>query len=359
MPNRFFRAIAYSLFFLLIVWAVRPIYAQDLPACGAERPTSRTVPWSGSGDRWCLETVVEHPAVGPIGYTSLAAVDAALYAVMPADGALVRIHDTDGDRLPDRAETLADGLVWPTGLTHHAGTLYITAREQLLAYDLADDTLTLLVDDIPAGWTGHPTGSPFVDDGWLYVGAGGDLACTQGRGAVYRYRLADVEEREQVAGGVRAPSAITRHDGRLWVADAGTDTLWPLVEGADYGACSGNTPDLTPIRFDAGAAPIALAPYPAALFPSLSGRLLVAQRGTGGGVVVSGYRVEALDLAAPTDREPVLPLNPAISGITDQRMHIQGSGFYPHHVYGVAVDDNGWIYVSAGNGLIVALRPLG
>ncbi len=356
MRNGFVVAIGYSFLLLTGVSAqVRP----DLPPCGSARPTSVGVPWSGDGSLWCLEAVSHDAGAGAVGYTALVAGPGdTLYAVMPDLGRLVRFDDTDDDLLPDTPTTLANGLTRPTGVTRHDGNIYIAGLNTIYRYEIATETLDVLVADFPGGWAGWPAGGMAVMEDWLYVGAGGDSACTAGRGAVWRFRL-DGTEGETYATGIAAPMGLTVFEGRLYVTDAAIDTLWLLEPGADYGACSGVTPPaLSVATFEVGATPIAIAAYDATLFPVLTGRLLVALQGSGGDVLVSGYEVIGVDPAGAPPHETVLPRNPPHLGLSDQRMHIQGSGFYPSHVYGVAVDARGWIYISAGNGKIVALRNL-
>lgn len=354
MRNGFLVAIGYS--FLLLIG----VGAQDngrLPPCGTARPTTIAVPWSGDGSLWCLESVSDDPGVGAVGYTQISAgPDNTLYAVMPDQGQLVRFDDTDGDLLPDTPTTVADNLTRPTGLTHHDGVVYVAGLDTIYRYTLTTDTLDVLVTDFPGGWTGWPAGGMVVWDDWLYVGAGGDSACSTGRGAVWRYRLDGIDG-EVYAAGIRAPMGLTVLAGQLYVTDAATDTLWALEPGANYGACGVAILSAEPVAsFAPGAAPLALAAYDAERFPVVAGRLLTVLRGSRGGVRVTGYAVVGVDPTGATAHEAVLPRNPPHLNIPDQRMHIQGSGFYPHYVYGVAVDAHGWIYVSAGNGQIVALR---
>ncbi|MEO0562733.1 MAG: hypothetical protein AAF125_11510 [Chloroflexota bacterium] len=353
MRNAFAVAIGYC----LVLLTMTPLAAQELPPCGIDRSTSLTVPWAGAGDLWCVERVVDLPERGPVGLTALAPVGDVLYAVDPIVGELVLVDDTDDDGLPDTTQVIADALAYPTALTAHEDVLYIGGRSTLYRYDMADNALTVLTDGLPGGVTGYPTGGLYVDGDWLYVGVGGDFDCTEGRGAVWRLSL-DGADRERFADGIAYPSAITRYDGQLLVADGATDAIYELTAGTDYGACSGEAPPESVATFEEDAAPISMAPNPYGLFPLIEGRLLVALRGSVGNVIVPGYEVVALDLSGDTPPETVLPRNSPQLDIADQRIHIQGSGFYPHHVYGVAVNDRGWVYVSYGNGRVLAMRPL-
>lgn len=368
MPNRLTVAIGYSQIVGFALWlALSPsaILAQQLPTlppCGDARPTSALEPWSGDGSLWCLENVQRDATLGAIGQTQIAAApNGDLFAVLPEQGQLVQLTDTNADLLADARTVLAENLIYPTGITYHEGALYLTTQQHLYRYDLATQTLSLIADDLASGWTGYPSGSPFVHEGAVYVGTGADATCSEGRGNVYRYTPNTDTPRELVATGLHAPASITAYNGRLWVADTHTDMLWELVEGVDYGACSGQPvpADVLRYAFPSGSAPMALAPYNAQTFPYLEGHLLVALRGNLNEVIIEGYAVVALSLLPDqtwTPHKQVLPFNPPINNTTTQKMHIQASGFYPHHVYGVAVDGHGWVYVSAGKGTLVALR---
>lgn len=357
---RFFAGVAIGLS-LLLGGAAR---AQTLPPCGDQRPTAINTIWAGAGDLWCVERVIDDPTIGAIGFTQITAVPSGeLYALLPTQRQVARISDSDGDALPDDVTIILTDIPRPTGITYANDTLYIAGNNFIYRYSLTADRLRLLADDLPYGLTGYPSGGLAVHDGWLYVGAGGDVACTPGRGAIYRYNLRD-GSRELVASGLRSPADLAVIDDQLWVVDTATDRLLAVESGADYGAC-GATPPRSEVErgyhFPVGSAPLALAVYASDQFPLLTDRLLVGLRGNVGEVIIAGYQVVALAMDAdhpPTDPEPVIPRNAPHLGIPDQRMHIQGWGFYPRHVYGVAVDERGWVYVSAGSGQIVALRPL-
>jgi hypothetical protein len=360
MRNRLYTAIGYS--YLVWMLSLVPAHAQapELPPCGAERRTSIVLPWSGSGDLWCLERVLDAPDTSDaIGFTQIAVdTDENLYAIAPVRGELVRIADTDDDALPDTPTVLVGGLPYPTGMTVADDNAYIMAGTTLYQYDIRQDTLTVLTDELPHRWDGYPNRALYVHEGMLYVGVGGSTACADGRGDVYRFNLV-TQEQETVATGLIGISGITAHQGQLYVTDAHTHTVWALISGTDYGGCTDNTPDVWSYTLPTGSAPTALASYTDALFPLAENRLLVVLEGTVGTVSISGYQVVGLDTTVTDNAlEAILPRNSPHLGLSDQRMHIQGSGFYPHHVYGVAVSQQGWIYVSAGNGKIVALRPL-
>ncbi len=354
MRNGFLVAIGYS---FLAMFSVVAQQGMTLPPCGPQRPAVIDHLWSGDGSLWCLEAVYDDSEAGAVGYTGIVAgPENTLYAVMPNQGVLARFDDTNDDFLPDTPTTIVDGLRRPTGLTRYDGAVYVVTLDTIYHYDVETESLEVFVADFPGGWTGWPSGGMVVWDDWLYVGAGGDVDCTEGRGAVWRYRL-DGTDGEVYASGLRAPMGLAVLDDALYVTDAAADTLWQLEPGADYGACSGAEPPADPVAtFEAGAAPVGLASYDVDLFPVVAGRLLVALQGSAGDVLVRGYEVVGVDPLNDTPQEAVLPRNSPHLGISDQRMHIQGSGFYPHHVYGVTVNAHGWIYISAGGGKILALR---
>lgn len=310
--------------------------------------------------QWCVEKAVDDGSYGAVSFVHLAAApDGSLYATLPMRGQVVHITDTDDDWLPDTPRVILDGLTRPLGIDYHNGALFIAGNANLYRYDIAADALTVLLDDLPFGWTGYPTGGVTVHDGRIYITTGGDAACTPGRGAIYSVAL-DGTERVTIATGIRAPADIAFFDGALWAIDTATDTLIRITPGADYGACSGTAPPHTIVHsFPPGSAPVSLAAYTHPLHTPLTGSLIVALEGTARDVTVRGYEVVAVSVANPQPRQiPVLPILPANLDLTEQKMHLQESGFYPHHVYGVTVDANGWLYIASGGGRIYALRGL-
>jgi hypothetical protein len=342
------------------------VNAQQVANCGDSRPTSLETPWAGQGDLWCVEHVSAAPSLGAVGYTQLAVVGDALYAIVPERGELVRFTDSDNDALPDAPETVLDGLIYPTALAADGDSLYLASRTpadltraRITRYIPADEASTVLLDDLPSGWTGYPLGGLAVQADGLYISVGGDAACSDGRGTIYRYGLADATL-ETIATGVYMPSRVVAYAGDLWFADAHTDTLWALRPNTDYGACAGTPPaGIAHYRFRAGSAPLDLSAYQDGALEPLSGALLVALRGTSGQIIVEGYEVVALHSnGALWEETGVLPVVPPQLNLTEQKMHLQRSGFYPRHVYGVTVNARGWVYISAGDGQIIALRPI-
>ncbi|MEM6280972.1 MAG: hypothetical protein AAF787_02160, partial [Chloroflexota bacterium] len=317
-------AIAIGCLFITFLNTSPTVSAQGIPPCGWERETTVDVPWAGDGNLWCVERVVEDISFGAVGFYHLtAADDGSLYATLPALNSVAHITDTDGDLLPDTPTIVLSDLTRPVGIDWQDGTLYIAGNEHLYRYNVADNELTTLADNIPWGWTGYPTAGVTVHDDRIYVAAGGDAACTPGRGAVYSYAL-DGSDRETVATGLMAPADVAHMHGALWVADAATERVLELLPGADYGACSGaDSPDVAAYTFAAGSRPVALAAYGAGTFPQMENRLLVALHGDISNVIVEGYDVVALafDGGAPANHSNVLPVVPQYPAITEQKLH--------------------------------------
>lgn len=337
-------------------------FAQNLPPCGGQRPAYVDAPWAAQGDLWCVESVLNDNSLGAIGVTHMAAPDdGSLYATVPMLGQVIHIVDTNGDALPDSQTVILEGLTRPIGIDYHDQALYIAGNANLYRYDLNPETLTVLVDDLPWGWTGYPTSGVTVHEERIYVTIGGDVACTPGRGAIYSFDL-NGNDRQIVARGLHSPADVAFYNDRLWVVDTVTDRLLQVTVGVDYGACSGETPSGTIAHsFNAGSHPIALAPYQQGVHQPLESSLLVALRGEAGRIIVEGYEVVSVEINAngtPAGERAVLPVLPTNLNVSEQKMHIQESGFYPHHVYGVAVDGHGWVYISAGAGQIFGLRGL-
>lgn len=345
-----------------LLLAVGVVSAQTLPPCGWERPAFTDEPWAGEGNLWCVERVLDDGNLGAIGVAHIApAPDGSVYATVPMHGQVLHMTDTNGDTLPDTSRVLLADLTRPVGIVYHEGGLFIAGNQHLYRYDIAAEVLGVLANDLPWGWTGYPTGGVTIHDEHIYVAVGGDDACTPGRGTIHRFAL-DGSGREVFATGLRSPADIAYYGGALWAVDTATDRLVQVQAGADYSACSGTTPpDVPTYTFAPGSEPVALAPYTHTLHTPLTDTLLVALRGTEGTVIVEGYEVVAVtfdDTGTPDGERPVLPVLPGNLNLSEQKMHIQESGFYPHHVYGVMADANGWIYIAAGAGQVYALRGL-
>jgi outer membrane protein assembly factor BamB len=345
-------AIGYSLLLLIGTTSL----AQPLPPCGAARPTTTDDIWSGAQRLWCVEIAISPAVDETLGYVDIAAASQnSLYAVSPTDGTLIHVVDTNADRLPDQPIVLHDGLLQPSALAITDESVFVATRGGIYRNEISTGELERFTDNPNWRWDGYPVGGMTVHNDQLYVGIGADTACSGKRGAIWRYDL-DGSASTQVASGLVDPGGIAVLDEVLYVSDRATDRLWLLEENADYGACTGNMPEsLLVHEFETGATPSSIASYTSNLFPITSGRLLVALRGSLGQLAVHGFRVVAI---SPEDNssEEVLPRNPAHLGISEQRLHVQGSGFYPQFVNAVSVSEEGWIYISTGDGAIYALR---
>ena len=98
----------------------------DLPRCHL-RPTVINGELYADNRRWCPENVVHDQQIEPLSFTALeVAPDGALYATRPLSGLVMVIKDSDGDELPDKMETFAEGLTLPNGLAYHSGDLYVS-----------------------------------------------------------------------------------------------------------------------------------------------------------------------------------------------------------------------------------------
>lgn len=372
----------FAWFFILLFVFGHTVQAQDdLPPC-SERPTSLSEPWIQSGLA-CLERVIAIPNAPELSFTALAAApDGTLYAARPLTGEVIALIDEDGDGLPETPHTAASGLTLPNALAYSNGTLYISGGAYL--YRLQDGTLTTLVDDLPTGefWTG---GVAALDDR-LYVGIGAACdACEPSnpeQGTVLSFAL-DGSDRRIEAHGLRNPSALAVADGALYVTDGARDALFATPDldeidrlttpGEDFGFpyCIGvgSTPDLPGLdcqtaarptaSLPTGGVPTGLAYYESDAIPSLAGKLLVVLNGSRQQLELRGYRLVAVDplSGALTDVMPAKPDDSPGSNFTVDQMNYRGSGFYPHRLIGIAVTQQGWIYLSIGGGRILALRP--
>lgn len=353
------RKASLSLLILLCLAA----FQVSLPPCGDQRPTTLSQPWAGADKLYCLERVIQAGAVGAVGYfQATLADDGSLYAVVPYRGEVHHLLDTDADGLPDTARTVLDNLPFPTAITHHNGQLWLGAGESLYRYDIADATLTPLIEPSPHRLTGGIISGLVVGaDERLYAVMNADRECSSTTSTLTSFDL-DGTNRQSVIGGLDYGADLALVGNDLWVAQPEHDQILqveivpPHAEPCPPLLQAENT---ATYHFPAGSAPTALAFYPHDTFPNLHQRLLVGLRGNTGEVVIQGYSVVALDLAHADGQplEAVLPRNSPHLGISDQKMTIQGSGIYPHHVYDVVVSAQGWVYVVVGGGNIYALRP--
>jgi len=383
----------------LLAIRVLPLQAQTtLPPCTQRAHWTfdiRTRP-----DRYCVERVWQDKSAGEMGFTGLAfAPDGRLFAARPLRGQVLMLRDTDGDTQPDSPRVLADGLDRPNALLYSKGALYIAGGGAV--YRLPDDgQIETLTDTVPTS-TDLWNGGLATDGTWLYVGTGAacqSCASDVRQGAILRVRLDDGAE-EVFATGFRQPLALLWHDAALWATDsarpvwgaslAPLDELNRVAAHADYGnptclGLNGSPYQLPQDACDKTVAPIlglpaysqpsAMSVYTGAAFPHLQGKLLMALMGSTNRSDVRGYGVIAFDFPPPTPPFPIETLLPYDNSITSGSdmlykedgapefwdmsfLNRRGVGVWPHHLYGMAISPEGWIYLSVGGGTILSLRP--
>ncbi len=376
---------------LLMIWimclGVVPVARGEdtLPKCD-QRPMQIDPPWV-DGQYWCLERVAEDTSAGEMAFTALAvAPDGTLYTTRPMAGEVLALKDTDGDGLPDSPQVVAQGLTMPNGLAYTDDGLYISGGANL--YKLENGQVTTLVNDLPVG-TGFWTGGLAVGtDKRIYVGIGAECDfCQQKnaeRGAIWSFAL-DGSDKQIIATGLRQPADLTFRDGVLWTVDTARDGLtdgnldeldavttganfgWPYCLGAnnhadvlqgDFDCTKASSPAFS---FPARSNPLGLAAYDSETFPTIKGDLLVVLGGKSGYANIQGYTLAVVQFDAngkPTGDHVIIPEQSAFHRqVNFQTVQYQGSGFWPHHPFDVAVSSEGWIYVSVGGGEIMVLRP--
>ena len=362
----------------------------ELPDC-TERPTFSGGEFHVDNQRWCVELVIHAPDIEPYAFTALAvAADGALYAARPLAGEVARIVDSDGDALPDAMQTFARGLTLPNGLALHGGELYVAGAAYIWRV-AADGAVKTLVDDLPAGsgfWTG---GIAISEDEKLYVAIGAPCAsCAHDdpqRGVIMRMNL-DGSQREVYASGLRRPADLAFFRESLWTLDSapltqpgGLDELNRVQAGGWYGfpPCQPDRDcrDALPpaMTFAAGAAPSSLAAYPHATHTGTENTLLLVLSGQPSQSDIVGYKLLMLSfdendeplgatIVAPyryeSGRQAYLPwLGEALHFSKFIHLNDLGFGIYPQQPLAVAVNAQGWIYLSLTGGKILALRPRG
>lgn len=351
-----------------------------LPAC-AERPTMLELPRVDSA-KYCLEQVIASESLEEIAYTALAvSPENVLYAAKPLSGQIFTIEDTDGDLLPDTPRLIAEGLTLPNALVYHEDALYIAGGSHL--YRWTPEQLEILVDDLPTG-TGFWTGGVAVgEDNRIYVGIGSacgtarDICSSDSERGVILSFDKDGEDKRILASGLQNPAGLIWDNGGLWITDTAREGLdsgsndelnWLDLDSlpGDFGFpdCIGgdNQADSEGVScenvtapalvFPTGSHPISLAVYQGEAFPALEGSLLIALSGTANQSRIRGYSLSAAQLDEPETIETILPF------LDSPNLNFEGLGVYPHHLYGVAVSPQGWIYISTGGGKIYALRPV-
>ena len=377
---------------LLLCLCAAVVQAQygDLPDC-TKRPTFSGNEIYVDNQRWCVELVIHALDIEPYAFTALeVAADGSLYAARPLAGEVMRLVDSDGDALPDAMQPFASGLSLPNGLALHEGDLYV-AGGAFIWRIAADGAVETLVDDLPAGsgfWTG---GIAIGADERLYVAIGAPCAsCAHEepqRGVILRMNL-DGSQREVFASGLRHPADLAFFRGSLWTLDSapldlpgGVDELIRVSAGGwnGYPPCPAESdcrdaaqPAMT---FGAGAAPSSLAAYPHATHTGTENTLLVVLSGEPSQSDIVGYKLLMLSfdetdralgatIVAPyryeSGRQAYLPWRGEALRF-EKFIHLNdlGFGIYPQQPLAVAVNAQGWIYLSLTGGKILALRPRG
>lgn len=348
---------------------------------------------------WCMELIVEAADAGELAFTALA-IDAenTLYATRPLQGEVWRLRDSTGNGLQNEATLLIAGLRLPNALAVADDALYIGGDG--IIYRWQNETLTVLVDDLPAGRGFFPAGL-LVHDAHLYVGIPAPCDFCEPddprQGTVMRFEL-DGTNPEIIARGLRYPAGLAVRDNRLWITDTARDGLsdttffdelnavdldsdeaahfgWPYCIGADNQPdlrgdfdCGSATPPI--MLFQSQSTPLALHTYQAPLFRNLQNDLLVVLSGSSDHSIIRGYQLISIDFAddghmsidsiVPNfDQQrkgQLVPYQlPGYNGDISRRLNRQGDGVWPHALYGMAVNEAGWIYFSLGGGIIAAI----
>lgn len=357
------------LFFLLSLSGFLPAQAQTLPRC-FERPTYLGNPWVNP-TRWCLEQVYQAQQGQALEYTALAVDDAgALYAASPLNGTITRFDDSNADGLPDQPTVILEDLTRPNGLTFHDDALYISGGPNIYRWRAGE--LETLVDSLPDD-SGFWTGGIAVDDERIYVGIGaGGAASDRERGAVWSFTL-DGSDRRIEATGLRHPADLALLDGQLWAVDSvpqdfadGYDELNLIEPGGFYGwpACIDNCSGLIDpaVIFPVGSTPVGLVAYNGEAFSEIAPSLIVVMAGSNNAALMEGYTVAVVSLDENGNvgqPDVIIPDQDPVDGqqFSTQAMNYRTSGFWPRRPLDAAVSPEGWIYISAGNGQLLALRP--
>lgn len=377
------------------------VHAQETLPC-IDRPHYNPHPWV-NGTLYCLEDVALDPSGGVLSFTALTTdAEGRLYAARPLAGEVYTFEDSDGDGLQETPRLLIDGLTQPNALAFHDGALYIAGGAHL--YRWQDDTLTVLVDDLPSGggfWTGGLTLAPDAVDPTqmrLYVGIGAPCDhCIPDdplRGTILSFAL-DGSDRRVEAQGVRHPAALATLHNSLWFVDSARDhaavdypdqplldelNRLPLTAGetAHFGFphCIGaNIPDLRETAFDCGEAypaalplptgsrPAAIAAYTSDTIPRFTNHLLLVLNGDYNSSRLINVIVVLVTLderGDPTGSEVIMPeaTNPTFPALSVEALNLQGSGFWPERPLNLTISPEGWVYVSVTSGRIFVLRPL-
>ncbi|MDZ4803504.1 MAG: PQQ-dependent sugar dehydrogenase [Candidatus Eisenbacteria bacterium] len=210
-----------------LILVLTMVASSPAPAVPVAAPGYYVVPWA---------TGIQHPTSiqwGPDGWLW----------VTRFEGQVLAMRDLDGVGGADTTVVFSSGLIWPLGLTHHQGSVFVTSVGTVTRYtdwngDRVADTLVVLTDDIPWGkhWTTDIVVGP---DNLLYVGVGSDsnrgLNTHPWASSVLRFHpttgFVDV-----FATGFRNPYGLAFHaEGSLFGTDNGAapDSAWNCDEAVD------------------------------------------------------------------------------------------------------------------------------
>lgn len=209
---------------MVLVTLVASSPARGLPVAA---PGYYVVPWA---------TGIVHPTSirwGPDGWLW----------VTRFEGQVLAMKDLDSAGGADTTVTFASGLIWPLGLTHHQGSVFVTSVGTITKFvdgngDHVADSVTVITDDIPWGkhWTTEIVVGP---DDLLYVGVGSNsnrgLNTNPWSSTILRFHptngFVDI-----FATGLRNPYGLAFHaGGSLFGTEngAGPDSAWNCDEAVD------------------------------------------------------------------------------------------------------------------------------
>lgn len=374
--------------------------AQALPAC-SDRPFVAEFPRINP-IYWCIELPVVAEAEATQTYTALHfSADGTFYATHPYRGEVVTLIDSNADGLPDSETVVADGLRFPNGLADHEGVLYIMGDG--IVYTLRDDTVEVLVDNLPNG-RGFLARAIVIHDEFIYIGMPSPCDFCVGddplHGTVLRMAL-DGTEQTVIASGLRYPSALAVYQDALWVTDIArdgfsADVFYDEVNRIDlantdsphfgFPYCVGyeNIPDLES-EFDCGTAtaptitfrsnstPIALHHYTDTLFSEVTDRLMIVLLGDNSSRYIAGHAIISVEISETGHLyENIAPVDDATNSFPSrwtqadgQRVdpqqtefvNNQAGGIFPYLPYDIVTSPEGWLYFSVENRGIFVLRP--
>ena len=376
-----FRFLHHAIFFILLLIPY-PSFAQDIPRC-TQRPDFVVIPRTRLG--FCIELIYQE-ANSNLPFTGLASADdGTLYLAKPLTGEVIAMRDTDEDDVPDTPEVIATNLDTPHALTFYKNALYIAGGKAI--YRWQENKLTTLVDNLPAG-TGLWNGGLVVYENRLVVGIGADCSyCISEigtRGLLTSFAL-DGSDPQVLTTGLRQPTAIGVVNGNLYVGDTQTsnakdvpnDEINEVVTGGYYGEgeCADNCEEQVPLyKLPATAAPMGLVAYKGNAFPDLADHVILLLGGALSATNPVGYQLLAIEhfgesnavfkVIIPGDERTLLavgdPIYEATNGYRNLRadtFNWNGEGFYPQRPVGLAVNAQGWIYVSVSGGYLYLIRP--